>query len=95
MIKFTVQQGKKAVGIVAVITFAVGFYMEIGFADGQHTVVAIAATAEYFLVIDKGGNGKTQRCMTGFAGISGGDMIAHFRRKAADFVVMTNHAIRR
>lgn len=67
--------------------------MKFGLADGLHTIVASAAISKYFLVIDKGDYVKSQGCMTGFAGISGSDMNARFRRNASDFVVMTNDAI--
>ena len=57
--------------------------------------MAFTAIAEYFLMIDKGDNVKSERRMAGLAGIRGGDVIPNFRRNTIDSVVMTNHTIGR
>lgn len=94
MIKTAVTiQFKKTGGIVAGIAFAIRRHMKFGFTECHDTVMALAATSKHFLVIDKGVNRKSQRCMTGFAVIGGSDMKARFWRYSSDFVVMTNHAI--
>ena len=72
MIKGAVpRQFEKVSGVVTVIAFDGGRYMEFGFADGQYTVMAFAAICKYFSMIDKGNNGKSLWCMTGLARITG------------------------
>jgi len=71
-------QREKTGGIVAVRAFAFRLSMKIGLTDGLHSVMTFAAIADYFLMINKGGNVKSQWCMTGLAGIGGSDMIARF-----------------
>ena len=82
-------------GIVAVIAFDDRRHMKFGFTDGQYTVMAFTAISEYFQMINKGDNVKSERRMTGLAGIRGGDVIPNFRLNTIDSVVMTNHAIGR
>lgn len=49
--------------------------MKIGFTDGHHAVMALAAVAKHFLVVDKSNHVKTQRGMAGFAHTTGSDVI--------------------
>ena len=80
MIKATIRcQYKKTGGIVAIIAFEGRRYMKFGFADGRYIVMALAAISKHFLVIDKGDNRKSQRCMTSFAVVGDSDVIAYFR----------------
>ena len=68
-------QRKETGGIVAIVAFGAGGQMRTGFTDRQNSVMASAAIAKYFLMIDKGGNVETQGSMTGLAHIAGGDVI--------------------
>ena len=96
MVKATVRiEREKTGGIVAVGAFALRLPVKIGLTDGLHTVMAFAAIAKYFLVIDKVDYVKSHGRMTGLTGICGSDMETKFWRSVSDFVVMTNHAIRR
>ena len=80
MIKAAVRfQVQEMGGIVAEITFSLGWLMKLGFTDGQHAIVTFAASSKNLLVIDKGGSGKSQGCMAGLAHITGSDMIRQFR----------------
>ena len=74
---------KKAGGIVTVIALGVGRLMKLGFTDCQHIVMASAAVAKHFLMIDKRNYVKTQRGMTGSAHTSGPDVIQRFPRNLA------------
>jgi len=79
MIKATIGfQCKKTGGIVAVIAFEDRWHMEFGFTDRQNTVVAFAAVAKRFLMVDKRNHVKTQRGMTGLAHTAGSDVIRRF-----------------
>lgn len=76
VIKLTVRaKFEKTGGIVAVIAFGAGRLMEFGFTDGLHAVMASAAVAKHFLVVDKSNHVKTQRGMAGFAHTTGSDVI--------------------
>jgi hypothetical protein len=80
MIKASVRfQVQKMDGIVAAIAFGFCWLMKLRFTDGQYTVMAFAAVSKNFLVIDKGGIGKSQGCMAGLAHITGNDVIRQFR----------------
>jgi hypothetical protein len=68
-------QCEKAGGIVAVVALGVGRQMRCGFTDRQNPVMALAATAEYFLVINIRNYVETQRGMTGLAHAAGSDVI--------------------
>ena len=84
MIKATICcQFEKTGGIVAVIAFEGCRHMKIGFTDRHNTVMAFAAIAKHFLVIDKRNYVKTQRGMAGFAHTAGGDVIRRFPRDLA------------
>ena len=79
MIKLAVRAKlEKTGGIVAVIAFGAGRLMKLGFPDCQNAVMALAAIAKHFLVIDIGNYVKTQRGMAGFAHTTGGDVIRRF-----------------
>jgi hypothetical protein len=93
MIKASVRfQVQKMDGIVAAIAFGFCWLMKLRFTDGQYTVMAFAAVSKNFLVIDKGGIGKSQGGMAGLARITGGDVIRQFRWN--QFTVwLTVHAI--
>lgn len=86
---------EKTDGIVAVIAFGAGRLMKLGFAYGHHAVMALAAVAKHFLVVDKRNHGKTQRGMAGFAPAGGSDVIQRLPwylarpRYRIDFVAMT------
>ena len=45
-------QCQKTGGIVAVVAFGAGRLMKLGFTDRQNPVMALAAIAEHFLMID-------------------------------------------
>jgi len=99
VIKTTVRaKFEKTGGIVAVIAFGVGRLMEFGFTDGQHAVMAFAAIAKHFLMVDKRNHVKSQRGMTGLAHTAGTDVILRFPgylarpRCSIELVAMTNHA---
>ena len=80
MIKAAVRfQVQKMGGIVAGIAFGLCLLMKFRFTDGQYIIMAFAAISKNFLMIDKGGNGKAQRGMTGLAHITGSDVIRQFR----------------
>ena len=80
MIKASVRfQVQKMDGIVAAIAFGFCWLMKLRFTDGQYTVMAFAAIPKNFLVIDKGGSGKSQGGMAGLAHITGSDVIRQFR----------------
>ena len=49
--------------------------MKIRFTDGHNVVMALAAVAKHFLVVDKSNHVKTQRGMTGLAPTAGSDVI--------------------
>ena len=84
MIETTVGfQCKKTGGIVAVIAFEGCRHVKTGFTDGQNAVMALAAIAKHFLVIDKGNYVKTQRGMAGLAHTTGCDVIRRFPRDLA------------
>jgi hypothetical protein len=79
VIKTTVQaKFKKTGGIVAIIALGGCLYMEFGFTDGLHAVMASAAATKHFLMIDKRNDVKTQRGMTGLAHTAGTDVIQRF-----------------
>jgi hypothetical protein len=79
MIKATIGfQCKKTGGIVAVIAFEGCRHMKIGFTDRQNTVVAFAAVAKRFLMVDKRDYVKTKGGMTGLAHTAGSDVILRF-----------------
>src|SRR5210317_281786 len=81
MIKTTVRfQFKKTGCIVAVIALRVGRGMKFGFAYRCCPVVAAAAIAKYFLVIDERDNGKSQGGVASLASATGGDMIPRLTR---------------
>ena len=71
-------QFQKMSGIVAVIAFGVRRCMKFRFTDGHVTIVTFTAISKNFLVIDKGGNGKAQRGMTGMAVITGSGVTRYF-----------------
>ena len=54
--------------------------MKRGFTDRQHAIMASAAVAKYFLVIDKSNDVESQRSMTGLAHTAGGDVIRRLSR---------------
>ena len=84
VIKFAVRaKFEKAGGIVAVVAFGAGRLMKLGFTDRQNPVMALAAIAEHFLVIDIRNYVKTQRGMAGFAHAAGGEVIRRFPRDFA------------
>ena len=66
---------EKTGGIVAVVAFGAGRLMKLGFTDRQNPVMALAAIAEHFLMIDIRNYVETQRGMTGLAHATGGDVI--------------------
>ncbi len=76
---------------MAFIAFDRRLYMKFGFTDGHYAVMAFAAIAEYFQMVDKRDDGKSQarRCMTGFADIAGSEVIQRFTRNRTELVVMT------
>jgi hypothetical protein len=79
MIEFTVRsQLKKTGGIVAAITLEDRRHMEFGFTDRQNTIVACAAIAKHFLMVDIRNYVKTKRGMTGLARTTGSDVILRF-----------------
>ena len=81
MIESTVRsQLKKTGGIVAVITLEDRWHMEFGFTDRQNAVVAFAAVAKRFLMVDKRDYVKTKRGMTGLAHTTGSDVILQIGR---------------
>jgi hypothetical protein len=79
MIETTVGfQCKKTGGIVAVIAFEGCRHVKTGFTDCQNTVMAFAAVAKRFLMVDKRDYVKTKRGMTGLAHTTGSDVILRF-----------------
>ena len=54
--------------------------MKRGFADRQYAIMASAAVAKNFLVVDKSNDVETQRRMTGLAHTAGGDVIGRLSR---------------
>ena len=76
---------KKTGGIVTAIALGAGRLMKLGFTDCQHIVMASAAVAKHFLMIDKRNPVKTQRGMAGLANTTGSDMIQRFTRNLARF----------
>ena len=79
MIKTAVRvQRKETGGVVAVVAFSAGGQVRTGFTYRQNPVMASAAIAKYFLMIDKRDNVETQGGMTGLAHIAGGDVIRRF-----------------
>jgi len=69
-------QYQKTGGIVAIVALGIGRQMKCGFTDRQNTVMALAAIAKHFLMIDKGNYVKTQGGMTGLAHIAGAEVRA-------------------
>ena len=65
-------------GIVAVIAFGVCRCMKFRFTDGKVTIMTFTAISKYFLVINRGDNGKIHRCMTGMAIITGSGVTRYF-----------------
>lgn len=97
MIKTAVgQKGQKSCGVVAIIALGVGRRMEHRLADRDTAIVALAAVAEYFLVIHRRDDGESpQRCrMTGRALVTGGDMICRLPWNTAERAVVAGHAVR-
>jgi hypothetical protein len=72
-------QVQEMAGIVAGIAFSLCWRMRYRFTDDQYIIMAFAAISKNFLVINKGGNGKAQRGMTGLAHIAGSEVICQFR----------------
>ena len=66
---------EKTGGIVAVVALGAGRLMKLGFPDCHNTVMAFAAVAKHFLVVNKRNYVKTKRGMTGPAHTTGGDVI--------------------
>ena len=84
MIEATIRcQFEKTGGIVAVIAFEGCRHMKIGFADCHNTVMAFAAVAKHFLMVDKRNYVKSQWGMTGLAHTTGSDVIRRFTRNFA------------
>ncbi len=80
MIKAAIrQQFQKMVGVMALVTFCLRLLVKFRFTDCPHVVMAIAAIAKNFLVINEGGDSKTLRSMTGLAHITGSQMVGVFR----------------
>lgn len=77
---------------MAVIALGVCRRMKFGFTDARYAVMASAAIAEYFLVIDRPDNGKSQGCMTALAHITGADVVPRFTPNRGKPVVMAIHA---
>ena len=79
---------------MAVITFGIRWLMKVGFTDGHGTIMTVAAISKYFLMINKGENGKSLGGMTGLAGITGSDVIRRFNRNIRiKPIEMTIHTI--
>ncbi len=76
-------QRQKTGGIVAVVALGIGRQMRCGFTDRQNTVMALAAIAEHFPMIDKRSPVETQRSMTGLAHTAGSGVIRRFTRNFA------------
>lgn len=94
MVKATIRfQFQKMGGAVAIVAFDDRRYMKFGFANSQNTVVAFAAIAKHFAVINAGDSGKPEECMTGRACVTGGNVIQRLTRNRDKFIVMTIHAI--
>ena len=84
MIKLAVRAKlEKTGGIVAVVALGAGRQMKIRFTDGHNVVMALAAIAKDFLVVDKRDYVKTQRGMTGLAHTAGSDVIRRLPRYLA------------
>ena len=62
-------------GIMADIAFGIRWLMILRFTDGHYIVMAFTAISKNFLMINKGGNSKSQGCMTGLAHITASDVI--------------------
>lgn len=88
-------QFKKAGGIVAVIAFAIRREVKFGLADGDITVVTVAAIAEHFLMVDKGDDVESQGGVAGFTHIAGGDMATRFAANGNKVVIVAVDAARR
>jgi hypothetical protein len=101
MVKTAIRQEfKKMAGIVALVTFGLCRLVKYRFANCPHVVMAVAAIAENFLVVNKGSDGKTLRCMTGLTHITGRKVIRVFgvdQTSVTDFVypIVAIHAIGR
>lgn len=81
MIKTTIRlQFDKRFRVVAFIALLGGIDMEIGFTYGHSPVMTVAAQTKYFLVIDKGNDGKSHHRMTGLAAVAGWRMGRGFNR---------------
>ncbi len=76
-------QRQKTGGIVAVVALGIGRQMKCGFTNRQNTVMALAAIAKHFLMVDKRRSVETQRSMTGLAHATGSDVIRRFNRNFA------------
>lgn len=63
-------QVQKVDGVVAIVTLGVGVDVKLGFSQRQITIVALAALAEYFQVIDETDERKAQGAVAGLAGIT-------------------------
>ena len=65
------RQRQKTGSVVTIAAFRGCCDVMSGFPGGYDTIVAAAAFAEYFVVINEGGNVKTKSCMTSLAHITG------------------------
>ena len=77
---------------MAVIAFGVRGCMKFRHTDSHDIIMTLAAISKYFLVIDKGDNGKILGGMAGLAHITGCNVIRHFMRKKFAFPIKV-HAI--
>ena len=94
MIKTAVRvQLQERGGIVAVVTLGIRLYMELGFTDRDHAVMALAAGAKHLQVVIKRNDGDSLRRMTGLAVIAGTHMRGRFARCRGKAFIVTIHAI--
>ena len=86
---------QKTGGRVAIIAFFSRLHMLVGFANGQYTVVALAANSKDFKVIDRVDDSESNRsrCMTGCAGVTCRCVILRFTWNAANLSIVAIHAI--
>lgn len=84
VIELTVRaEFEKTGGIVAVVALGAGRLVKLRFANRDHTVMALAAVAKHFLVVDEGNDVKSQRGMAGFAAAGGRDVVQRLARYLA------------
>ena len=94
MIKTAIRvQFQECGGSVAVITLCNRLYMEFGFTDRDHVIMALAAITENLLVIIERYDGETLRRMARLAVVTGCHMRRRFARRRGKAFIVAIHAI--